>query len=63
MYSTGTESKPEKRCRLFVLDDGWFGHRTSDAGSMGDWEVDKKKLPQGLDHLVQNIHDLDMKFG
>ena len=50
-------------CDLFVLDDGWFGHRTSDAGSMGDWEVDKKKLPQGLDHLVQKIHDLDMKFG
>ena len=22
MYSTGTESKPEKRCRLFVLYDG-----------------------------------------
>ena len=50
-------------CDLFVLDDGWFGHRTTDSGSMGDWEVDKKKLPDGLNHLVNKIHDLGMQFG
>ena len=51
------------RSDLFVLDDGWFGHRTTDTGSMGDWEVDKKKLPEGLEHLVNRIQSLDMKFG
>lgn len=51
-------------CNLFVLDDGWFGHsRMSDAGFMGDWQPDPKKLPKGLKHLVNNIHNLDMKFG
>lgn len=50
-------------CDLFVLDDGWFGRRLSDTGSMGDWEPDLHKLPNGLDHLVNRIHNLGMKFG
>ena len=33
---------------LFVLDDGWFGQRDSDNSSLGDWFVDKQKLPDGL---------------
>ena len=27
---------------LFVLDDGWFGHRDADDSSLGDWFVDKR---------------------
>lgn len=51
-------------CDLFVLDDGWFGHsRMTDSGFMGDWEPDPAKLPQGLNHLVKQIHNLKMKFG
>ncbi|MDF2504751.1 MAG: alpha-galactosidase [Clostridium sp.] len=30
---------------LFVLDDGWFGKRDDDNSSLGDWIVDKRKLP------------------
>lgn len=48
---------------LFVLDDGWFGKRDDDVGSLGDWFVDKKKLPNGLEHLAQNIRDMEMEFG
>lgn len=48
---------------LFVLDDGWFGKRNSDKGSLGDWFVDENKLPSGLDVLVDKINKLDMKFG
>ena len=48
---------------LFVLDDGWFGHRDSDDSSLGDWFVDKKKLPNGLKSLAEKIHDMGMKFG
>src|SRR5699024_10048275 len=34
---------------LFVLDDGWFGHRDNDTCSLGDWTtVNRKKLPDGL---------------
>lgn len=31
---------------LFVLDDGWFGHRESDNSSLGDWFDNTHKLPQ-----------------
>ena len=48
---------------LFVLDDGWFGHRDDDYSSLGDWFDDLSKLPGGLSHLSGEIHALGMKFG
>lgn len=48
---------------MFVLDDGWFGHRDDDTTSLGDWFVDKKKFPNGIEHFSQQVHDLGMKFG
>lgn len=48
---------------LFVLDDGWFGKRDNDDCSLGDWVVDKNKLPNGLDDLAKRINNLDLKFG
>jgi alpha-galactosidase len=48
---------------LFVLDDGWFGHRDNDRSSLGDWIVDQKKLPQGLENLAERVNKLDMQFG
>ncbi|WP_160719676.1 alpha-galactosidase [Bacillus sp. USDA818B3_A] len=48
---------------LFVLDDGWFGHRDDDKSSLGDWVVDKRKLPNGLENLARRIRDMDMEFG
>ncbi len=48
---------------LMVLDDGWFGKRDDDHSSLGDWFVDKKKLPNGIDGLAKKIDALGMKFG
>ena len=48
---------------LMVLDDGWFGKRDSDNGSLGDWVVDRKKLPDGLESLCQKVNELGMQFG
>lgn len=48
---------------LFVLDDGWFKGRNSDSSSLGDWEVDKNKLPNGLGNLIDKIHSMGLKFG
>ncbi len=48
---------------LFVLDDGWFGHRDADDSSLGDWVVDRRKLPDGLDGLGRRIVDLGLGFG
>ena len=48
---------------LFVLDDGWFGQRDSDDSSLGDWFVDRRKLPNGLDGLAAKVEALGIKFG
>ncbi len=48
---------------LFVLDDGWFGRRDSDNCSLGDWKVDYRKLPGGLEDLTARVNRLDMRFG
>ena len=48
---------------LFVLDDGWFGSRTDDLRSLGDWYINKNKLPHGLKGLADKIHQKGMKFG
>ncbi|MGL4346194.1 MAG: alpha-galactosidase, partial [Cellulosilyticaceae bacterium] len=48
---------------LFVLDDGWFGKRNGDSSSLGDWFVNKEKLPNGLEGLCKQINDLGMAFG
>jgi alpha-galactosidase len=53
----------EMGVELFVLDDGWFGHRDADTSSLGDWFVDRRKLPEGIDGLARRIAALGMRFG
>ncbi|CAH1208221.1 Alpha-galactosidase AgaA [Paenibacillus auburnensis] len=48
---------------LFVLDDGWFGKRNDDSSSLGDWFVNREKLPNGLEDLVSRINHQGMQFG
>lgn len=48
---------------LFVMDDGWFGKRNDDKSSLGDWQVNKDKLPGGVDGLCRKINDMGMDFG
>jgi len=48
---------------LFVLDDGWFGKRNDDTTSLGDWFVNREKLPDGLPALAERVTELGMQFG
>ncbi|MCM1223020.1 MAG: alpha-galactosidase [Lachnospiraceae bacterium] len=48
---------------LFVLDDGWFGRRNDDCSSLGDWFVNRDKLPHGLDGLAKSLNALGLKMG
>lgn len=51
---------------LFVMDDGWFGNKYSrDRGdsSLGDWTVNKKKLPLGVEGLIASAKKHKIKFG
>ena len=51
---------------LFVLDDGWFGNkypRNSDSMGLGDWQVNEKKLPRGVQYLIDHTTSKGLKFG
>ena len=50
-------------CELFVLDDGWFGKRDNDLAGLGDYTVNKKKLPGGLKGLADRVRAMGMEFG
>lgn len=48
---------------LFVIDDGWFKGRNDDHAALGDWTVDRKKFPNGLQPMIKKINDMGMDFG
>ncbi|MET7684744.1 alpha-galactosidase [Streptomyces sp. NPDC005423] len=48
---------------LFVVDDGWFGARTSDRAGLGDWTPNPDRFPDGLAPLADRVHALGMRFG
>ncbi|WP_420113074.1 alpha-galactosidase [Pseudactinotalea sp.] len=48
---------------VFVVDDGWFRGRTSDAAGLGDWDPDPAKFPQGLGQLADAVRGRGMRFG
>lgn len=51
---------------LFVMDDGWFGTkypRVTDNCALGDWVVDTKKLPNGIEGLLNDARKNQVKFG
>lgn len=51
---------------MFLLDDGWFGNkypRNNDHAGLGDWQVNKKKLPHGIAYLIKEAGKRGLKFG
>ncbi|MER6088203.1 alpha-galactosidase [Streptomyces bluensis] len=48
---------------LFVVDDGWFGKRTSDRAGLGDWTPNPDRFPSGLKPLAEDVRALGMQFG
>lgn len=52
---------------MFVVDDGWFGRgkyaRNDDRRGLGDWFLNKEKLPKGLAWLAEQAKARGLKFG
>lgn len=48
---------------LLVVDDGWFGRRDDDTTSLGDWYIDRHKLPGGIDRLADELHKVNCRLG
>ncbi len=51
---------------MFVLDDGWFAMdypRNGDDQGLGDWELNSRKIPEGIDYVASYAHQKGLKFG
>lgn len=51
---------------LFLLDDGWFGNnhpRNDDHAGLGDWQENRKKLPNGIASIAKEATNDGVKFG
>lgn len=57
------EAAAKEGIELFVIDDGWFGHRSDDTTSLGDWAPWEEKLGCALPELVRDVNQLGMDFG
>ncbi|WED24776.1 alpha-galactosidase [Vibrio sp. JC009] len=61
LTAIGKKAK-ELGIELFVLDDGWFGHRDDETTSLGDY-FDNKKLSGGVARLSKKIRSMGLQFG
>ena len=48
---------------MLVVDDGWYGKRDDNLTSLGDWQPNPEKLPNGFDGLAKRINALGMHLG
>ena len=62
LLSIAKEAK-ENGIEMLVMDDGWFGKRSWDDSSLGDWTVNEEKIKGGLPNLVKHVRELGMEFG
>jgi alpha-galactosidase len=47
----------------FIIDDGWFVGRNGERTALGDWYLDEKKYPNGLEPVIKHVTDIGMEFG
>lgn len=62
LISIAREAK-KNGIEMLVMDDGWFGNRSSDNMALGDWYVNEDKIKGGLGNLVNEVNKLGMEFG
>lgn len=56
----------EMGLEMFVLDDGWFGNkypRDNTKQGLGDWQVNRRKLPKGIGALADYAAGKGLQFG
>jgi len=51
-------------CEAFVLDAGWYNEQEKDwSAELGNWYPTKSSFPNGLEELVNYVHQNNMLFG
>jgi alpha-galactosidase len=53
----------ELGCEVFVVDAGWFGTAPDWFAAVGDWRVNGRRLPGGLEPIVKAVRSRGMRFG
>jgi alpha-galactosidase len=53
----------ELGCEVFVVDAGWYGEAPDWMAAAGDWRVNTRRLPHGLEPIVKAVRSRGMKFG
>jgi alpha-galactosidase len=52
---------------LYVMDDGWFGNgdnaRTCAKAGLGDWQINRKRFPNGLEPLLKAGRESNIALG
>ncbi|NLX12263.1 MAG: hypothetical protein GXY44_01235 [Phycisphaerales bacterium] len=57
------EAAADLGCELFTLDAGWYGNNKDWGRALGDWTVNRERLPEGIEPLAKRVRELGMKFG
>ncbi len=57
------ESAAQLGIDMVVMDDGWFGKREDDNSSLGDWQVNERKLGCTLGEMIERVNGCGVKFG
>ncbi|WP_270274627.1 alpha-galactosidase [Enterococcus casseliflavus] len=57
------DSAVELGFETVVLDDGWYSNRNSSKTSLGDWEINRDKFPNGIKPLVNYAKENGIGFG
>ena len=57
----------ELGAEIYVMDDGWFGSekfpRENEKAGLGDWQINKRKFPNGIAPIADYTVKKGMRFG
>lgn len=48
---------------MLVIDDGWFRKENNSRSPIGDWQINRHKLPEGFTRVYQKLQDNGLKMG
>lgn len=48
---------------MIVIDDGWFRQKEGEGCSVGDWNVNSNKFPNGIKGVAEKVNALGLKLG
>jgi alpha-galactosidase len=60
---SSAKTAKEMGAELFILEDGWFDNRNDNQSGLGNWQINTKKITDGLASFSKKIHSYGLLFG